>query len=320
MATIPDDVVNKVLDKVLPFIHTFLKTRQTTQSKKPFILALSGTQGSGKTTWARSLQSVLTYTHGLKTISVSLDDFYFDHPNLLRARSVDRENMLFRTRGHPGTHDEKLAAQFFQNLDTGEGEILVPAFDKSKFNGEGDRAHVQEWMHIAREPPIDVLIFEGWCVGFRPLSDERIEEKWKRAKELSDSILAVYGNEFGLPSCTLQNHSIKHLKRINENLGRYCDTFMGPQNFNYFIHLDAMNLMDIYKWRIEQEHALRATKGMGMTDEQVIKFVEGYMPGYELYLDDLEHVPFFPPDETSKNKGQLKLILDEHRRITNLES
>jgi hypothetical protein len=59
---------------------------------------------------------------------------------------------------------------------------------------------------------------------------------------------------------------------------------------------------------------------MGMTDERVTQFVEGYMPGYELYLEDLQYIPFFPPDEMSKNKGQLRLVLDIHRMIMNLES
>ena len=36
-------------------------------------------------------------------------------------------------------------------------------------------------------------------------------------------------------------------------------------------------MTDVYAWRQEQERALRASKGMGMTDEQVIKFVDDCM-------------------------------------------
>lgn len=33
--------------------------------------------------------------------------------------------------------------------------------------------------------------------------------------------------------------------------------------------------MFVYEWRLQQEAALRASKGVGMSDEQVIKFVNG---------------------------------------------
>jgi len=36
---------------------------------------------------------------------------------------------------------------------------------------------------------------------------------------------------------------------------------------------DAENPSFVYDWRLQQERALRAVKGTGMTDEQVINFV-----------------------------------------------
>jgi D-glycerate 3-kinase len=319
MASIPANTIDIVLGYVVPHIKLHQASRRPHNSNGPFILALGGPQGSGKTTWAKTLEGALTQKHGLKTISVSLDDFYFDHDNLVRVRESDPGNKLFRTRGHPGTHDEVLGAKFFDSLKSGDGDVLIPFFDKSRFNGEGDRAPEKEWTRIKRDPPVDVLVFEGWCVGFRPLSGERIEEKWRKAGDITSTQLkTVQKNGVELPSCTLQNHSIENLKAMNENLRRYCSTFMGPENFDFLIHLDAADLMDVYTWRIEQEHALRRLKGTGMTDEQVISFVEGYMPGYELYLDDLRDVPFFPKGE--KEKGQVSLILNKERRIVNHES
>ncbi len=50
---------------------------------------------------------------------------------------------------------------------------------------------------------------------------------------------------------------------------------------------DAADMHDVYAWRQEQEAALRATKGMGMSNEQVVKFVDGCMspnfPPFSLY-------------------------------------
>lgn len=42
-----------------------------------------------------------------------------------------------------------------------------------------------------------------------------------------------------------------------------------------FVHIDAENTQYVYDWRLQQEAALRAAKGTGMTDAQVINFVNG---------------------------------------------
>lgn len=41
------------------------------------------------------------------------------------------------------------------------------------------------------------------------------------------------------------------------------------------IHVDASDPQYVYKWRSEQEAGLRASKGCGMTDEEVKNFVDG---------------------------------------------
>jgi len=38
---------------------------------------------------------------------------------------------------------------------------------------------------------------------------------------------------------------------------------------------DAEDTKFVYEWRLQQEAALRASKGVGMTDEEVINFVNG---------------------------------------------
>lgn len=42
-----------------------------------------------------------------------------------------------------------------------------------------------------------------------------------------------------------------------------------------FVHIDAEKTTYVYDWRLQQEAALRTAKGTGMTDEQVINFVNG---------------------------------------------
>jgi len=90
----------------------------------------------------------------------------------------------------------------------------------------------------------------------------------------------------------------------------------------------------VYEWRLEQEAALRASKGVGMTDQQVVNFVNGCKqsipasplkpacknlhtnrtrtdyPAYELFTDKLRSGIF----ECDKGR-QLRLIVGKDRRV-----
>ena len=307
------------LDDVLRHVTSKLEAHKSHQRSRnakprPFVLGLSGMQGSGKSTWARSLADMLRTRHRAKIVILSLDDLYHTHESLAKIRSENSSNELFRNRGQPGTHDEVLAEQFFKALFAGEA-VAVPLFDKSRFNGEGDRAPVTEWEQVSRDPPVDVVIFEGWCIGFQALSDQSLEEKWNASRQTRPNDATEE-----LPTTMLmREHPLEHLRLINSNLARYNETFLNPSKFDYLIHLDTSNLSNVYHWRIQQEHALRESKGTGMTDEEVIKFVQVYMPAYELYLERLKEEPFIPHNASSvPGKNQLCVILDENRRVVSV--
>ncbi|KAF2849008.1 D-glycerate 3-kinase-like protein [Plenodomus tracheiphilus IPT5] len=288
--------IRRALEVLLPAIH---KRHET--SPKPIILGITGLQGSGKSTWASKIVKILTSEHQLNTITISLDDLYKTHSDLIAQRDRDPENRLYRTRGQPGTHEEELAGKFFKDLReyTGNGELKIPSFDKSKFQGEGDRSPESEWPTLTRKP--DVVVFEGWCVGFQPVPASVIEEKFG---------MALAGK---LPINTPAKHQLAHLLEVNKNLERYCNAFMGPQYFDFFIHIDTENLRNVYTWRLQQEHKMIETKGSGMSDEQVRSFVDGYMPSYELYLDQLRQ-GFF------EDKGRMvRVILDKERAVERIE-
>jgi D-glycerate 3-kinase len=94
---------------------------------------------------------------------------------------------------------------------------------------------------------------------------------------------------------------------------------MGPQHLDYLVHLDTDDLMNVYRWRLEQEHALRKSRDTGMSDEQVVSFVECYMPAYELYLDYLRQGFFnsLPPDERAQ-RGHIRAVLGREREIVGM--
>ncbi|KAG6355267.1 hypothetical protein INS49_004349 [Diaporthe citri] len=274
--TVLTAAIDEACSFILPKVRAFKDEIHKEGGKpKPFVLGLSGMQGSGKSTWAKSLAGRLRSAYQLKTLILSLDYLYHTHENLVKIRERNSSNKLFRNRGQPGTHDEALAKRFFSSLPAGEA-VDVPSFDKSRFDGEGDRVPQFEWEHVSPSPPVDVIIFEGWCLGFQAISDDQLEERWVASKQVDTAIV----DKDTLSTILMRTLGLEHLKVVNDNLKRYNESFMGPEKFDYLVHLDTEHLHTAYRWRIQQEEALRAVNGTGQTDEQVIAFVQAYMPAF----------------------------------------
>ncbi|WP_295172986.1 hypothetical protein [uncultured Brevundimonas sp.] len=127
------------------------------RGSQPFVLGICGAQGSGKSTLSDALAKRLN-GRGARTAILSLDDLY-----LSRARRADLAHTvhpLFRTRGVPGMHDVVQGVALLDAVKAGRG-VTLPRFDKAT----DDPAPQAQWPVI--EGPIDVLIFEGWCIGAR---------------------------------------------------------------------------------------------------------------------------------------------------------
>lgn len=47
----------------------------------------------------------------------------------------------------------------------------------------------EKWERVNTEPgkEVKVVIFEGWCVGFRALGREQLREKWEKAVQEKES-------------------------------------------------------------------------------------------------------------------------------------
>ncbi|KAI1503976.1 P-loop containing nucleoside triphosphate hydrolase protein [Biscogniauxia marginata] len=262
-------------------------------SGPPFIIGLNGVQGVGKTTLVRALAEALRRDAGLETLVCSIDDFYLRREDQAALARAHPDNRLVQVRGEPGTHDTPLAHAFFASLRAGR-EVRVPAYDKSAHGGLGDRAPESEWAAVngPGRPRVRVVIFEGWCVGFRAL----------------DPPAEVAARRDGRGSRTLRRHDPAHLVYVNERLREY-DAI--TDLFDAFIHVDAEDLVWVYDWRLEQEVALRREKGAGMTDEQVVAFVDAYYPAYELFTDKLRAGLF----ADKKPGSHLRLVVGKDRRV-----
>ena len=100
---------------------------------------------------------------GLTAAVLSLDDLYL---TLAERQRLGREvHPLLRTRGVPGTHDVGLGLALIDVLSLGVAEVSMPHFDKA----EDTRAPASAWTRVLA--PVDVILFEGWCVGAIPQAD-----------------------------------------------------------------------------------------------------------------------------------------------------
>ncbi|KAI1006090.1 hypothetical protein K3495_g2127 [Podosphaera aphanis] len=258
----------------------------------PIIIAISGPQGVGKTTLVESLAATLATTHGLKTLTFSLDDFYFSYMHQLAFAAQHPDNQLLQHRGVPGTHDLNLLLEVLSALRQGR-ECTIPVYDKGARQGCGDRSSYRR-INQAGEEPVAVVIFEGWCLGFRAISAIELEEKRASA------------------SCTtLHRHSLEHLSFLNEQVRKY-ECLVA--DCTAFIYLDALNLRWVYEWREEQERTLRSARGSdaAMTPVQVQRFVDDYYPAYELYSEKLRE-RFL--DDTFRKDKHIRIVIGRDRKV-----
>lgn len=221
--------------------------------------------------------------YNLRVAAFSLDDLYLPHEGLVALRESNPRNKLLAGRGLPGTHDVALGRKLLNDLkrinaqDDGTGEVLLPIFDKSLFGGEGDRSS----QTVTVQAPLDVVLLEGWSVGFSPLDDQELESRYRVAEQVHhDSPDTKNAPAF-------LHHSLEDLKTVNQLLRTTASQLWGF--FTVFIQLELASLSQIYFWRLEQEHAMMSQNGgTGMTDEQVKVFVDRYLPGYELWMDGIK--------------------------------
>ncbi len=135
--------------------------RQATRHK-PLIVGINGAQGSGKSTACAFLE-VLLAKRGLRAVTLSIDDLYLKREE--RLALAEKVHPLFATRGVPGTHAPGLAMQIIEDICAGRS-FEIPRFDKAVDDRrpQGERV----------TGPVDVLLFEGWCVGCTPQADEEL--------------------------------------------------------------------------------------------------------------------------------------------------
>ncbi|KAF4598676.1 P-loop containing nucleoside triphosphate hydrolase [Pleurotus pulmonarius] len=286
----------------------------------PLFVAIQGPQGSGKTYLTSQLkQTLASDPHSLNVAVLSIDDLYLPHDGLKTLAEQYRSNKLWQGRGQPGTHDIALGVRLMQALHEinagGQVEVELPVFDKSLYNGEGDRsAHGGDIIRA----PLDVVLLEGWCTGFYPIPAIELENVWSTRWPQE---MARLGLDAGPdPVCRKED-----VIMVNEALKQYIDLW---KYFTVFVQITPIVIPGkspyeiIYEWRRQQEHHMKAQNGgRGMSDEGVKHFVDRYIPGYVFFGEgvskpfeeqgDVKHPPWLG--------NGLRLVIGEERELVAVE-
>lgn len=151
--------------------------------------------------------------YSLSVVTLSLDDIYLTHADQEALAKAHPTNPLLQHRGQPSTHDLALGEKVFKSL-AAERPTAIPQYDKSAFAGQGDRVPESQWQVVNAEgqEKVKVVIFEGWCVGFRSWDEKTLREKWEAA---------VRQKERGDYQGRLGHVKFEDVETVNDALKRY---------------------------------------------------------------------------------------------------
>lgn len=283
---LPADFASAVSDYYAPIAQNIASRYQAKGT--PLLVGIQGTQGSGKSTMADFTQLLLRHEHGLNVAVVSIDDFYLTAAS--RKQLAIDVHPLLATRGVPGTHDLPLAfntLHALSRLDAGE-TLALPRFNKAI----DDRAPRVNWPYITG--PVDVIIFEGWCIGIGPQTDSDISHPMNTLELEED------------PTGAWRQY-------VNSQLaGNYAKLF---NMLDCLVVITAPSFDVVFEWRALQEQKLAAKlkdappeqQAKIQTEAQLRRFIAHYQ---RLTCHGLQQLP---------SRADWVLNLDEQHRITGVE-
>ncbi|AFY42695.1 glycerate kinase [Nostoc sp. PCC 7107] len=226
---------------------------------RPLIQGILGVQGTGKTTMCQVLSLILQQL-GYRTLSWSLDDLYKTYDDRLILLQQD-PRLIWR--GPPGTHDIDLGLNVLEQIRQGEKAVTVPRFDKSLYAGAGDRTTPE----IVTD--IDIVLFEGWFVGVRPIEPTAFD-------------LA--------PPPIITDADKAFAREMNNQLSNYLPLW---ERLDSLILLYPRDYRSSLEWRKQAEQQMVAAGKSGMSNSDIEDFVKYFWRSLhpELFLKPILRSP-----------------------------
>jgi D-glycerate 3-kinase len=247
-----DDMIGRYQELYVPF-SAWLAAQH---SDNTIVIGINGAQGSGKSTLTRILQLLLDKGFGKRVVSISIDDLYKTRQQ--RQQMASTIHPLFSTRGVPGTHDIDMGLQLFAALRNAGADtsVLLPRFNKAT----DDRYPEEQWDRL--QLPVDIVLFEGWCVGAMAEDDAALAAPINTLEEQED------------PDGAWRSYVNKQLA------GPYRQLFA---NIDLLVMLQIPHMRHVYEWRSLQEKKLQSSATASgaddshvMSDAEIERFIMHY--------------------------------------------
>jgi D-glycerate 3-kinase len=262
------------------------------QQVGPLVVGINGAQGAGKSTLFNLIEVILSEGFGQRVVGFSLDDLYKTRHE--RERLAEIVHPLLMTRGVPGTHDVQLGIDIIKSLKAGDPDrpTKIPVFDKS-IDDRCPSSVWQEWVG-----PADVIVFEGWCVGALPQSNEQLNTPVNSLERVEDAN--------GDWRCYVN----RQLEEKYQELFSMIDSL---------VMLKVPNMEAVYSWRSLQEKKLAErvkyvfdtqmpTDHLRiMNEEEIVRFIQHYE---RLTRRMLEEMP---------DRADVTLMLNENHKISKVQ-
>ena len=237
---------------VWSWVAAWVAEQKHTTSGIP-VIGIHGGQGSGKSTLSQALACVFREAYQWNTVVVSIDDLYLGHQD--RLDLAQQSHPLLATRGVPGTHDHQLGMALFTQLQQlKQGETLaIPRFDKVS----DDRLPESGWHQV--HGPVDLILFEGWCVGCQAVAPEELEQPINSLEAREDA-------------------DKRWRTEVNNALSNDYKIWFGMMD--HLIMLQVPGMDAVFNWRKQQEadnrkHA-KGDQDRSMDDAALARFIQHY--------------------------------------------
>lgn len=234
-------------------VLTFCQRHLARETRRPLVVGVQGPQGAGKTTMTRALIDALPAA-GLTGTTVSVDDFYMTRAGQLAMADAHPGHPLLEHRGYPGTHDISLGECTLAALRAGQGPVAVPVYDKSAHGGRGDRLPESAWRTVT--PPLDLVLVEGWMLGFEPVPEPSLETPWLVE-----------------PNRALAGYAAWH------------------RLIDLWVVLRARDPEYVLTWRVEAEEKMKAAGKPGLSRADIEDYIRRFLPAYRTWGGPPADVP-----------------------------